>query len=52
MGKVCWGVGEVRRGKQEGRVTGQQRWEWVGHGQVLHRTSLKNLADRQKEISK
>lgn len=32
VGKVCGGMGEVRRGKQKGRVTGQQGREWVGHG--------------------
>lgn len=32
VGEVCGRMGEVRRGEEEGRVTGQQRWEGVRHG--------------------
>lgn len=51
VGEVCGGTGEVRRGQQEGRVTGQQGLEWVRHGQMLHRAGLKHLKTKKKEHS-
>lgn len=50
VGEVWGRVGEVGRGQEEGGVAGEQRGERVGHGQVLHRAGLENLA-RKEHIS-